>query len=102
VDLALVWSEFSQHAPQAQRVFAERRPHPVIARSCGIALIEDEVEDFQHGRESRRQLVAARHLEWHLRLKKGPFGADDTLGDRGCGDEKGPRDLLGRQPPDHA
>ena len=84
-------------AAEAQRVLAQRRPHPVVARGRGVALVEDQVNDFQHRRQPRRQLVAARHLERHLRLGERALGADDALRDRRLGDQERSRDLVGRQ-----
>ena len=47
-----------EDAPQTQRVFAERRPHPVVTRCRRVALVEDQVNHFEHGRQSVRR---ARH-----------------------------------------
>jgi hypothetical protein len=87
-----------QDSPQTQRLFTERRPHPVVAGGGGIAFVEDQVDDLQHRRQPRRQLVASRHLERHPRLGEGPLGAHDALRQRRLRDEEGARDLLGGEP----
>ena len=43
-----------QHAAQAQRVLAQRRPHPVVAGGRRVALVEDQVDDLEHRRQARR------------------------------------------------
>ena len=57
--------QLGQHAPEAQRVLAQRRPHPVVAGGRRVALVEDQVDDLEHRRQPRGALVAARHLERH-------------------------------------
>ena len=44
-------------APEPQRVLAQRRAHPVVARGRRVPLVEDEVDDLEHRRQAR---VAAR------------------------------------------
>jgi len=36
-----------QHTPQPQCIVAQRRAHPAVAGRCSVALIEDEIYDFQ-------------------------------------------------------
>ena len=67
VHLRLVGRQLRQDPPQPQRLVAQRRPHPVLARGGGVALVEDEVDHLQHRGQPRRQLVPARHLERHAR-----------------------------------
>ena len=93
VDLGLLRSQPGQDASQAQRVFAERGPHPVFARRRGVALIEDEVDDLEHRRQTRGALGAARNLEGNALLGERPLGADDALSDGRLGDEEGAGDL---------
>jgi hypothetical protein len=49
VNLRLVRNKLGEDAPQAQRLLAELRAHPVLAGGRRIALLEDEVEDLEHG-----------------------------------------------------
>ena len=102
VHLRLLRRELGQDAAEAQRVLAERRPHPVVAGGRRVALVEDEVDDLEHRRQPRGELVAARHLERDLRLGQRPLGADDALGDGRLRDEERARDLLGRQAAEQA
>jgi hypothetical protein len=51
----LLRRERGQHAAQAAGLVTELRPQPVLASSGGVALVEDEVDDLEH---SRQTLVA--------------------------------------------
>src|SRR5258706_7524489 len=42
LDLWLLWRELSQNAPEAQRLFAKRRPHPIVAGGSRVTFVEDE------------------------------------------------------------
>ena len=95
VDLRLPGLELGQDAPQPQRILAELRPHPVVAGGGRVALVEDEVDDLEDGGEAVRQVGAAGQLEGHPRLRQGPLGPDDALGDGGLRDQEGARDLVG-------
>ena len=87
--------QLRQNAAEAQRVLAERRAHPVVAGRGRVAFVEDEIDDAEHRRQTRRELAAARHLERHLRLGERLLRAHDALRDRRLGHEKGTRDLEG-------
>ena len=102
VDLGLVRSELGQDAPETQRILAERRPHPVVTGRRRVALVEDEVDDLEHRRQTGGKLGAAGDLEGDALLGEGPLGPDDALGDRRLRDEERPRDLLGRQATEQA
>src|SRR6266853_471311 len=102
VDLRLFWRELGEDAAEAQRLLAERRPHPVFARGRRVAFVEDEIDDLQHRREARGELVLARDLEGDARLRERPFGPDDSLGDGRLRDEECARDLVGRQAAEEA
>src|SRR5207237_8473542 len=97
VDLRLVRGEFGQDAAQTERLFAKRRSDPVLARRCGIALVEDQIDHLEDGGEARHALGAARDLEPDMRLGEGPLRADDPLGDGGNRNEEAARNLLSRQ-----
>ncbi len=70
VHFGLVRRELGEDAAEAQRVFAELRTHPVVAGGRRIAFVEDEVDDFEHRREPRGELVAARHFERHAARRR--------------------------------
>ena len=89
--------ELGEDASEAKRVLAEIRAHPVVARGRGIAFVEDEIDDFEHRRQSRVAIGAARHLERNALFRERLLGADDALRDGGFGDEKRARDFVGRQ-----
>ena len=90
-------SEFGENAAEAQGVFAERGPDPVVACSGGVALVEDQVHDLRGRRRGARELVAARDLEGDVGLGECALGADDALGDGGLGEEEGAGDLVGSE-----
>ncbi len=102
MDLRLSRNQLRHDAPETKCVLTESRSHPVLAGGGRVALIEDEVDDFEHRRQPGFDLVSARDLEGHARLGEDPLGPDDSLGDRGLGDEECPCDLPGRQPSEQA
>ena len=102
VDLRLLRSELGQDAAEAQRVLAQRRPHPVVAGGRRVAFVEDEVDDLEHRRQPGGELGPARDLEGDARLGEGPLGADDALRDGRLRDEERARDLLGGQAAEQA
>ena len=95
--LRLVWRQPGQHAAQPLGVFAERRPHPVVTRRRRIALVEDQVDHFQHRREANVQFGPARHFVGDLPVRQRALGADDALLDGGLGRQERARDLFGGQ-----
>ena len=95
-------SKLGQDTPETQRVFAERRPHPVVTGGRRVAFVEDEVDDLEHRRQTGGEFGAAGDLEGHARFGEGSLGADDSLGDGRLRDEKRARDLVGRQTPEQA
>ena len=88
-------SEFGEDAAEAERVFAEGGAHEVVAGGGGVALVEDEVDDFEDGGEAGGELGAAGDFEGDVFVGEGAFGADDALGDGGFGGEEGAGDLVG-------
>src|SRR6266581_7038516 len=102
VNFRFLRNELGHDASEAQRLLAERGPHPVLARGRRVAFVEDEVNDFEHRCETRGELVLARDLEGDARLGKRALRADDALGDGRLGDEEGARDLVGRQAAEQA
>ena len=95
--LGFLRRELGENAAEAKRVLAEIGAHPVVARGRGIAFVEDEIDDFEHRRQSRVAIGAARHLERDALFRERLLGADDALRDGGFGDEKRARDFVGRQ-----
>src|SRR5204863_4819202 len=97
VDLRLRRHEPGQDAAEAKRVLAEGGSHPVVTGGRRVALVEDEVDDLEHGRQAGGELGAAGDLEGDALLGEGPLGPDDALGDGRLWDEVRSRDLVGRQ-----
>ncbi len=95
--LGLVRREAGEHAPQPLRVFAERRPHPVVAGCCRVTFVEDQVDDLEHRGEPAVELGAARHLVGNVLVGQRALGADDALLDGGLRGETRARDLFGRE-----
>src|ERR1700689_3313670 len=93
MDFRFGGSEFGEDAAEAERVFAERGAHEVVAGGGGVALVEDEVDHLKDGRKARGELSAAGNLEGDVLVGEGAFGADNTLGDGGFGGEEGAGDL---------
>src|SRR5207247_3841103 len=89
--------ELGQNATKAKRVLAKRRPHDIVTCSGRIALVEDQINDFEYRRQSRGKFGAARDLERYVRVSECPLRADDTLRDRRLGNEKSACDLVSRQ-----
>jgi uncharacterized protein (DUF2384 family) len=100
MDLRLIGRQPGQDAAEPQRVLAQLRPHPVIAGGGGVALVEDEIDDLEHGGEALDELGPARHFVGNALLGQRAFGPHDTLGHRGLRHQKGACDFLGREPTD--
>ncbi len=90
-------SQFGQNPSQSQRLFAKRRPQPVVPGGSSIAFIENQVDDRKHRRQPRREFSATGNFKGNLRLGEGSFGAHDALCDRGFRHEIGPRNFVRRQ-----
>ncbi len=97
MDLRLVRNEPGQDAPETQRIFAEGRAHPVLASRGGVAFVEDQVDDFEHGRQTDGKIGPAGNLEGDALFGEGPLGADNALSDSRLRREEGTCDLLRRQ-----
>jgi hypothetical protein len=102
VHLGLGRHQLGQHPGQPDRVRAQRGPHPVVPGGGRVALVEDQVDDLEHGGQPGRPLRRARHLERHLLTGQRALGADDPLRDRGLGQQVGAGDLGGGQAAEHA
>ena len=60
VHLGLARRQLGEDAAEAQRLLAQRRPHPVVARGRRVALVEDQVDDLEHRGSRSGSSVAAR------------------------------------------
>ena len=76
--------ETEQHATETNRFHAEGRGF----RVAGVARVEDEVDDVQHGAEPRRQFVRRGHLVRDGLRSDGRLRADDALRERRRRDEE--------------
>ena len=81
--------------PRRRASSAEGGAHPLVAGGCGVALVEDEVDDGEDGFEALAEVVAARRFEGDVGFGEGFLGAEDALAEGFFGDEEGPRDLGG-------
>ena len=78
-------------------VRAKRRSDPLLAGRRRVALVEHQVDHFEHRSQALAKLVATRDLERHACLGERALGADDALRDRPLGGEERPCDLRGRE-----
>ena len=97
MNLRLVGSELGQDAAETQGVLAERRAKPIVAGGGGVALVEDQIDDFEDRREASSAVGAARDLERDVGVGECALGPHDALGDGRLRNEEGARDLLGGQ-----
>jgi len=95
VDFGFLRGEFGEDAAEAEGVFAEGGADEVVSSGGAVALVEDEVDDFEDGGEAGGELGAARDFEGNVFLGERAFGADDALSDGGFGGEEGAGDLSG-------
>ena len=59
VDFALARRQPGEYAAETQRLLAQRRAHPVRASARRIALIENEIDDFEHRGEAGDRAIAS-------------------------------------------
>jgi hypothetical protein len=95
VDFGFLRGEFGEDAAEAEGVFAEGGADEVVSGGGAVALVEDEVDDFEDGGEAGGELGAARDFEGDVFFGEGAFGADDALSDGGFGGEEGAGDFSG-------
>ena len=83
VDLRLARHQPGEDAAEAQGVLAQLRAHPVVAGRRRVALVEDQVDDLEHGRQARaRSSAPCGDLERNARVGERLLGPDDALRDR--------------------
>ena len=86
--------------PQPDRLVAQIETHERVSGVRGIALVEDQVDHREHGRQALGELDAFGHLIGQGAVADRSLGAHEPLGDRGLGYQKGARDLPGREAAD--
>jgi len=59
-----------------------------------VALVDDEVDDLEHGAQARRELGRRREFEAGVMLSEALLGAGDPLGDGRLGLQEGAGDLA--------
>src|SRR5277367_5456497 len=94
----LLRRQLRQNPPQSQRIFAQRRPQPVVTRRRRVALIKNQINHRQHRRKPRCQLLPSRHLKRHALFSKSPLRPHNALRHSRFGHQKRSRNFLGRQP----
>jgi hypothetical protein len=63
MDLGLGREQFGEYAPEPQRLLEQLGPQPPLAGGGGVALVEHEVDDLEHGREAPGEIPALGDLE---------------------------------------
>ena len=79
---------------ESQRLKAEILADQIGAGLCGIALVEHEIDHFEHRVEARRQLRARRHVERQALIANLPLRPHQPLGNRALVGEKGAGDFA--------
>jgi hypothetical protein len=82
---------------QPDRLGGEVVAREVLARRRGVALVEHEVEDGEHGGQAVGQRVGAGHPDRDARRADLALGAHEPLGDRRLGHEQAACDLGHRE-----
>ena len=97
VDFRLLRSKLGEDTAEAERILAEGRAHPVVTCSRRVALVKDEIDNLEHGSQTRGQIGTARNLKGSTCLAECALGTDNALCDRRLRNEKRARDLVRRQ-----
>src|SRR3989441_605496 len=82
---------------EADGLLAKLVAHEGVAGVRSVALVENQIDHGEHGRQTRRQLGPFGHLVGKFAIADRPLGTHEPLGDRGLGHEKGSRDLRRRE-----
>ncbi len=93
-----VGQKINEHAAKPNRFLGEMRQSQRIAGRSRISLIEDQIDDRQHGIEAVGKLSEGRNLIGNACLANFRFAADDALRDRNRVGQKRAGDSLGGQP----
>ena len=88
VDLGLVWHELGQRPAEPQRL-----GHELVTPAAAVALVEDQVDDREHGGDAVGQQVVGRHPERDAGRADLVLGPDQALGHGLLGHEERTRDL---------
>ena len=91
--LGLVRHQRDERAGEPDRLRAQLDPHELGARGRGVALVEQQVENGEHGARSFRQRVRRRDAIRDARVADLVLGAHEALRHRGLGHEEGACDL---------
>jgi hypothetical protein len=102
MNFRLVRHKARENSAETERVFAERRPHPVFTGRGGVAFVENEVDHFENGRQTRCKIRPPGDLKGNVRLSQRSLGADNALGDSWLRNEKGAGDFLRAQAAEQA
>jgi hypothetical protein len=100
--LGLVGHQHSEQLGEPDRLVAELTPDEIVASRRRIALVEDEVEDCEHGLEAIREHLVRRNAERDPCLTDLSLRANEALRHRRFGGQEGAGDLPGREPTDLA
>jgi hypothetical protein len=92
--LGLVRHEDGEQLAQADGLVAEVAAHEPVAAGRRVALVEEQVDDGEHGAEALGEQVVRGHAKGDARLADAPLGAHEPLRKRRLGDEEGARDLT--------
>jgi hypothetical protein len=86
--------EAATRRPEPQSFQAEILADQVLAGMRGVAFVEHEIDDFQHGIEAQLQLGSAGHIERQSAVADLALGAYQALRDGGIVGEEGAGDLA--------
>jgi hypothetical protein len=100
--LALVRHQREQHAAQADRLLAQLAADHGVGTRREVALVEDQVEDGEHGAQPVGQLVVGRHREGDTGPSDLALGPHETLLHGAFAGQEGAGHLRGREPAEHA
>ena len=91
--LGLVGHQRTQEPTQADGLGRQAAANQVGACAGGVPLVEEEVEDGQHGGRSFHQLVGRGHLEGDARVAYLALRPHEPLSHGGLGYQEGAGDL---------
>ena len=95
--LRFLRQQLGQQSPQAQGFDAQVLPHETLARARRVALVEDEVDDREHGLQPCGEVGRAGDAIRDPRVPDLALGADQPLGHRRLRHQERVRDLRGRE-----